>query len=323
MSESSYVFDVTVPGFEAETRRSLNERGFAVLRGLFAPEDVAAVLDRVRQHTALPAMAGVPGYNKVDHPKRLLSPYAVGGKTVDFILDERVIDLVEAHMVSECVLAEANVKVDEGVGYVYFDLHADFHVGWRKGGSTTFELTSEAIELPIGIGGAIYLEDTTEGAFSYCDGTHTMKAPRGPDFADYPPEERKELLERLVRIDGQAGDFVLFDDRGFHGPDQPSRVQRTVILVDYYRVDTFGRTMVSPQAVWTTDIGRMTPKQLRVMGAGADFMIPPDKYMSTRFRRNPMYRVATRLVENAYLWSHFKGRLKARLRRGESRKARS
>ena len=56
-----------------------------------------------------------------------------------------------------------------------------------------------------------------------------------------------------MRCDGQAGDLVLFDDRGFHGPDQPTNADRTVILLDYYRVDTLGRVQVS-MPIWSSDI---------------------------------------------------------------------
>jgi len=313
MSVPDYVYDASSPSLAQDVRRELSDRGFAVIRNLYTPEMVAEVSERVKKMARQPAIAGVPGYVKVDHPKRLMSPYEIGGAAVDMILDERVINLVEAHMASECVLAETNVKIDEPVGYTYFPLHADFAVGWSKG-DDGFRLTAEQLKEPIGIGGAIYLHDTQQGAFSYCEGTHKLLAPRGPNLDSYPQDERRAILDRYVRIEGKAGDFVIFDDRGFHGPDQPSFVQRTVILVDYYRVATFGRKLVSPVALWSTDIGRLSPKQLRVMGAGAGYMVPPERYMTTRFRRNRMYGVTKFMIENAYLWSHLKGKVRERIR---------
>jgi len=310
-----YVYEASSPSLAQDVRRELTDRGFAVIRNLFTPEMVAELNARVERMARQPAIAGVPGYAKVDHPKRLISPYAVGGPAVDMILDERIINLVEAHMGSECVLAETNVKIDEPVGYTYFPLHADFCVGWRKG-DDDFRLTAEHLQDPIGIGGAIYLHDTTQGAFSYCEGTHKLMAPRGPNLDTYPADERQAILHRFVRIDGKAGDFVLFDDRGFHGPAQPSFARRSVILVDYYRVATVGRKLVSPMAVWTTDLGRLSPKQLRVMGVGAGYMVPPERYMLTRFRRSPMYGVTKFLIENAYLWPHLKGKVRERIRGG-------
>lgn len=312
---ANFLFDAGEDGFEKAVCASLKENGVAVIRGLFDSALVDAAAERIRIHAAHPAIAGVPGYAKVDHPKRLFSPYEIGGPLVDLILDERVIDIVEARMDSDCVLAETNVKIDEGVGYSYFPLHADFAPGWRKSASSEFVLSAEALEDPVGIGGAVYFHDTVEGAFCYCVGTHALKGVRGTDLGDYPADERADILEHKVRIEGRAGDIVLFDDRGFHGPDQPSRVQRTIVLLDFYRVKTFGHVIVSPAAVWTDDLGRLNERQLRVMGVGATAMVDPYGSMRTRFKRNAMYCVASFLIENAYRWSHAKGKLKALLGR--------
>jgi hypothetical protein len=314
--DPDYVFDVTRSNYNpASVRESLEERGFAVLRNLFSPEAIAEANRRIEQVAARPAIAGTFGYAKVDHPKRMFSPFLAGGPLVGIVLDERIIDIVEGVMDSPCILAESNVKIDEGVNYTYFPLHADFSAGWSKSRASDFRLSAEALELPIGIGGAIYLHDTTEGAFSYCEGTHRMMAPKGQALAVYPADEQRAIRAKKVRIDGRAGDFVLFDDRGFHGPDQPSRVQRTVILVDYFRVATFGYTQVSPMPVWTNDLGGLSAKQMRVLGAGAGYMVPPADYTSTRFKKSWAYPVAKRLIENAYLWQHFKQRIKAAIRR--------
>ncbi len=301
---------------QAAARAALAEHGVLVLRGLFDPERIAEANRRIDAMAAAPAIAGVPGYNKVDHPKKLFSPFACGGPLVEISLDERVIDLVEAHMDSECVLAEANVKIDEPVNYEYFAMHADFMAGWRKGRNAEFVLTEDALREPIGIGAAVYMHETHEGAFTYCAGSHRLMAPRGPDLDTYPADEQRAVMDTRVRIDGIAGDMVLFDDRGFHGPDQPSRARRRVILLDYYRIKTFGYTQVSPLPIWSNDLGRLTAKQMRVAGAGADFMIPPEAYMGTRFRRSPFYGTVKFMIENAYLWPHMKQKVKAALRSG-------
>lgn len=314
MSKLPYHFDAHAGLDTDAVRACLAERGYAVLRNLFAPDLVADAARRIEAYARNPAIAGVPGYTKVDHPKRLFSPFAIGGPLVDLTLDERVFDIVEAYMESECVLAETNVKIDESVGYEYFAIHADFAVGWRKDAIKGTPLTDDELKFPVGVGGAIYLHDTTEGAFSYCEGTHTLRAPHGQVLAKYPDDERQAILERKVRLEGQAGDFVIFDDRGFHGPDQPSRSQRTVILVDYYRVETFGYMQVSPMAVWTSDLGRLTPRQMRVLGVGADYMIPPEEYMGTRFRRNRMYGLVRFLIEHAYTVDHLKQKAKRLIR---------
>ncbi|MGE0254651.1 MAG: hypothetical protein AB7N54_04130 [Alphaproteobacteria bacterium] len=311
------LFDTADPAFSTDAARAALARdGVIVLRNLWPAALMDELVARAGQWLARPAIAGVPGYAKVDAPKKLLNPCLLGAPALDAMLDERVLDIVETYMGSDCTLAEANLKYDRGVGYAYFPMHADFYVGWRKQADTP-ALTREALDEAIGVGGAIYLHDTTEGAFTYCLGTHRLRPQKGEEaLSGNPPARQREILATRARIDGRRGDFVLFDDRGYHGPDQPSRSDRTVILVDYYRDATFGRVQVSPMPVWSTDIGRLTQRQLRVLGAGATGWVPPERYMGTRFRRNPAYGVVARIIENAYLLSDFKARMRRLVGRG-------
>ena len=289
--------------------------GVIALRGLFGAAEIVEANRLIDEFAAAPAIAGVPGYNKVDHPKKLISPFSVGGPVVPLCLNEIVIQLVEKYMGSECILAEANVKIDAPVGYEYFPLHSDFAVGWRKVRDDEFVLSEADMKLPIGVGAAVYLHETHEGAFSYCLGSHKLEAPHGVNLHEYPNEERAAIEATCVRADGQAGDLVLFDDRGFHGPDQPSRSRRRVVLLDYYRVETFGYTQVSPFPVWTKDMGGLSAQQMRVLGAGADYMVSPRDYMGTRFRRNMLYRPVKFMIENAFVWQHIKQKIKGSFRR--------
>ena len=285
-----------------------------VLRGLFDPDAIAEANRRIDEMASAPAIAGVPGYNNVDHPKKLFSPFAAGGPLVPMVLDERVVDLIEDYMKSECVLAEANVKIDAPVGYKYFPMHADVTAGWQKGAKSSFILSANDMREPVGVGAAIYMHETHEGAFCFCVGSHKLMAPRGVDLHTYPKDEQDEILKMRVRVDGMPGDMVLFDDRGFHGPDQPSKAHRRVILLDYFRVETFGHTQVSPFPVWTHDLGGLSARQMRVLGAGADFMIAPRDYMGTRFRRNALYRPIKFMIENAFIWQHLKQKIKGSFR---------
>jgi len=310
------LIDLSERSFDANAvAAALGADGAVVIRGLFSPASFAEVVRRAEEWLAAPAIAGVPGYAKVDAPKRLLNPCLLGGPVYELLVDERVIDAVEAYMGSECVLAETTLKRDAGVGYVYFPLHADFAVGWAKSADATERLTLEQLREPIGVGGAIYLHDTSEGAFSYCVGSHRLLAPHGQDLARYPKAEREAILGTLLRIDGRAGDLVLFDDRGFHGPAQPSWSERTVILLDYYRVATFGRIQVSPMPIWSSDLASLSRRQLQVLGAGATSWVSPMTYTATRFRRSSGYGIARAIIENSYLWAHAKAKLKALLGR--------
>ena len=284
----------------------LKKRGFCILRNLFTADMIDSVKVRADQYLAKPAIAGAPGYWQVDHPKKLVHPFTMGGPTLDLMLNDRVIDIVEEVMDSECILAECILKLDKGVGYTYFPMHSDFSVGWAKSPTVSGGLTLAQLKKVVGVGAAIYLADTNTGAFSYCDSTHHLLSPKGQNLNAYSDKVRQMILARKVRCDGLKGDLVLFDDRGFHGPDQPSKTERLVILLDYFHVGELGRTQVSPMPIWSSDIAQLSAKQLRVAGVGADFMVPPGEYAHTRFKKNPWYQLITWLVSRAYFWQHFK-----------------
>jgi hypothetical protein len=309
LPKASHYFDATSPEELSAAAQALRSSGYCILRGLFPPNLVSDVEGRARQLLESPAVAGVPGYSKVDYPKRIANPFVLGGAALDFMLDERVVNLVESVMDGECVLAEATLKHDKGVGYEYFPLHADFSVGWKKNVKDPVTLSKEDLQIPIGIGGAFYLHDTDEGAFTYCEGSHLLGAPYGQNLKAYPAEIAADIRQSRVRCDGRAGDLVLFDDRGFHGPDQPSRKDRLVILLDYYRIKTFGYRQVSPMPIWSSDLGRLNEKQLRVAGAGADYMVPYGEYTGTRFKKAWSYPLVTFLIRNAFLTHYIRRRL--------------
>jgi len=310
------IFDVKASAFNADTVvQCLAERGFCVLRNLFDQDDLSEVDKRAQEQLRRPAVAGTLGYSKVDFAKKLVSPFQVGGPIVPMMLNEVAIGIIEHYMASECVLAETALKFDAGVNYEYFPIHSDFAAGWKKRKDQDPLLSEEAMKDPVGVGAAIYLHDTHEGAFTYCEGTHKLLSPHGQRLGDYPAEMQEFILSKRVRCDGQWGDMVLFDDRGFHGPDQPSKSDRLVILLDYFRVRTFGHMQVTPQPVWTSDLGGLSKTQLRVLGAGADYMVPPIDYTRTRYKHSRMYNLVCSLIDKTYMVTHLKNRAKKALGR--------
>lgn len=314
-ARSDSIFDMSGANPDiAGISQSLGEYGYAILRGLFPEETVASAYKRVQQLASTPAVAGVPGYYKVDHPKKFIEPFLSGRVFYDLILDERVIEAIETHMGGDCVLGEGLIKIDQPSDYVYFDLHSDFAEGWRKNPQDENGLSAADMQKPIGIGGMLYFHDTASGAFSYCEGTHKLASPHGQNLATYPEEARREILSKLTRLDGKAGDFAIFDDRGFHGPDQPSTAMRTVLLLDYYSVDVFGYTQVSPVPVLTGYLKGLSDRQKRVLGLASDFMVDPDDRHTARFRSNRWYPMVRRIVDNAWLDSHLRQRVRKLLR---------
>jgi hypothetical protein len=300
----------------APVLEALERDGAVVLRGAFARESVDFVAAEALRWLEKPAIAGAPGYWKIDHPKKLLDPCVIGGPVYELIANEAILDLADAFLDSVAVLAECNLKYDAPVGYGYFPFHTDFFVGWRKKDGTLPVLDAATLRKPLGLGGAIYLHDTREGAFCYCLGSQKRDVPLGwQDIGNVPPAVRREIEATKVRIDGLKGDIVLFDDRGYHGPEMPMPVSRTVILVDYYSTAVFGRTLVTPYSIWSTDLHRLSARQMRALGAGAAAWGDPWTSLHAKFRRNPFYKAIAAAVENAYLHRHVRARLRALLGR--------
>lgn len=300
----------------ADALKCLRERGYAIIRGAFDPDSFDKVEKRIEELLAAPSLAGNLGYFKGDHPKKVITPTLIGWPVYDLLVNPLIVEISEKYLEHDCILAEANVKADRGVGYMYFPLHADFSDGWRKAKHLPVMIQAEEMKKPLGVGGAIYLHDTSEGAFSYCEGSHTLGAPHGPNLDAYPEAEKQEILKSWKRLDGLRGDIVLFDDRGFHGPAHPSNADRTVILVDYYRTDVFQNKQVTPMPIWSTDIGKLTNKQLTVMGAYSDFMLSPSEYKwNGRIKRARVFPLIKFLIDNAFVTTHIKNKIKSYLRR--------
>ncbi len=294
----------------------LKQRGYVIIRDAFNEESFNAVVDRIDELFENPSLAGNLGYFKVDHPKVVLTPTVIGWPVYELLANPLIVEISEKYLEHDCILAEANVKADKGVGYTYFPLHADFSDGWRKAAHLPVMIGAEEMKKPLGVGGAIYLHDTTEGAFCYCEGTHELGAPHGPNLASYPADEQKKIRSTLKRLDGLRGDVVLFDDRGFHGPDHPSKADRTVILLDYYRTDVFQNKQVTPMPIWSTDIGKMTSEQLRVMGAYSDHMLSPKEFKwNGRIKAARVFPLIKFLINNAFITTHVKNKIKSFLGR--------
>ncbi len=44
----------------------------------------------------------------------------------------------------------------------------------------------------------------------------------------------------MVRVEGKKGNLVLFNDRDFHGSEQPVAVGCTTLIFNYYKLNAFG-----------------------------------------------------------------------------------
>jgi hypothetical protein len=312
VTTESLVFSISAGRpFPEEALEALREHGVVVLRGVFSPDDVDFLVKGAKLLLEKPSISGSFGYYRKDHQKRFVDPFLIGEAAVDICLDERVADFVEAYMESECVLSEAFIKEDTPTSYVYFNPHSDYAPGNSRRSDSDKVMTEEDLKHPVAVGGILYFAECKEGAFCFSLGTHRLGSFRGQEIERYTPIERAEILSTWTRLVGNKGDLVLFDDRGFHGPDQPSRFPRLVMLLDWMRNESWGGpTQVAPHLIQSTDIGRLSPRQLRLLGAGATSLGPRDSYHIHQFGRKKSSKMAFRLarliIDHTYTANHWK-----------------
>ena len=102
----------------------------------------------------------------------------------------------------------------------------------------------------------------------YSPTTHLLKFPHGGNPYLYPKDLKEEIFSKKVRMTGKAGDVLIFDDAGFHGPENPSKADRTTIMFAYLRKRDFGGKIRNPAPIIPTALINMAPEQLNLLGIG-------------------------------------------------------
>ncbi len=294
------------PMFHKKALNALRKDGVVLISNLFNESLLSNLLINWKECFSKPSISGTIGYSRTGYPKVMMSAFKLGKPAVSMMLNEKIIKLTEEYLGGKSILAETIAKIDKGVNYNYFPLHSDFAEGWTKTRESKSIVTKKVMKKPIGVGGVIYIHDTNDGAFSYSVGSHKIGSPYGQSLSNYPAKLRNSIENNVVVCRGKKGDIILFDDRGFHGPDFPSKRDRAVILVDYYSVKVLGNTVVSPHPLWSTDLSNLTKLQTRVLGMNASYMVSPNDYFMTNFKRNKIYNIICYIIDKSYVLDHLK-----------------
>ena len=306
MKNKSIIINANSNNFTSNAVRSLKEEGIVIIRGLFSKELLTEIDKNWKTNFKHPSVSGTIGYFRTSHAKAVLPLFLLGKPALKITLEKKIITIIEKVMKSKCTLAEANAVWHKATNYVYFPLHSDFATGWKKAKNSKFKLTSKDMNFPIGIGGMVYLHDTKSGAFKYSLKSHKLQSKYGQHFASYPKNLKESINKNIIICKGIKGDLILFDDRGFHGPDQPSKKDRSVLLFDYYRDNTFGSVIVTPHIIKISDASILDKDQLRVLGINASVMVPREEYVGTRYKKNIFYNFIVFLIEKSYFFIHIK-----------------
>jgi len=276
----------------------LGDAGVVQLRNIFDPETVDYVARRSQEVFSNPSLGGSFGYYQKAYGKRFYDPLLLGGPTVDLLVNNIVTSLVEKYINGGIFLAETFLKYDEEIlGELNLGIHADFSVGYKDGENPA--LTENELKNPLGVGGVIYLHDTSKGSFCFSLGSHKYGAPFGGLLDKrYSDDFVASILDSMIILPGKKGDIILFDDRGFHGPEIQTESARLSLLIDYFKREEFSYRTRTPMPALLNDLGQLNEKQLRILGLGSNFSIPYEEYHIRTFRDTKGYKI----VQKAFTW---------------------
>lgn len=312
----SYVIDrkkTTERKLQIDAINALREKGVVQIRNLFKQNVINDINEKWKVYFRYPSISGSVGYSQTSHKKLVHCALLMGKPILTIALNNQITKIIEGFMRSKCTLAEANALFDKASSYEYFGLHSDFAEGWKKSKNMKNPLSKEALKKPIGVGVILYLHDTDHGCFKYSIYSQKILSPHGQKLTNYPEKYKKQILGNVKKFKGLEGDIILFDDRGFHGPDQPSKVDRKTIIFDYYRDKTFGSLIVEPHKIKINDLSGLSARQLRILGINAKNIVENEDYVFTRFKKNLFFPLVSWLIQNSYQIQHIKNLVKNNL----------
>ena len=157
-------------------------------------------------------------------------------------------------------MTECFLKQDLGTNISYFPYHR--HTGSDL--NTNDNITKHTNN-KFGCGVMFYLHDTKDGAFCYAPGSH--KTPINTKIYLLNQDSNKDRINKeLRRIVGPKGSIVIFNEAGWHGPEQPVTTQRTVILSGYQsRIYSDNKTRTEIP-ILVSNIGSLSDLQKRAIG---------------------------------------------------------
>jgi hypothetical protein len=302
--EGNYVIDVNEADWLAKAQNQLDTVGVLVLRNIMPVGDIDGLVAKSKAVLSRPAISGSIGYYMKDPNKKLFDCYLLGREAVSAITNNKLIDLFEAYFKREVVMSDGCLKHDLGNDRVYFPYHS--HTG------PDLALKDDG---PFGCGMMVYLHDTDVGAFCYCPGTHKWNSPHGADPYKYPEPMRSQIVEGIRRVSGKRGDFVIFDGRGFHGPEQPVPVPRTVLLTAYNPIDLCPNgAMRYGSPILVTDLTGLDMRQLRVLGVGLKSAVPFERFHLHSFNKSRGFRIMAFMLEAWFKLARVVDRIKDNIR---------
>tara|TARA_B110000211_G_scaffold213983_1_gene254992 strand:- start:2380 stop:3315 length:936 start_codon:yes stop_codon:yes gene_type:complete len=255
MKSYSNFVDVNDDNWLSIAKENLNKDGLVVLRNIVEFNSLERIVKSSANMLKNPSMLGSVGYYQKEFTKKTYDGLLLGKDAVNIVGNEKLLDLTESYLQDEVRLTEVFLKHDTGVNQIYFPYHR--HPGKE------FNLSKE---VAFGCGVLLYLHDTNSGAFCYSLGSHNSEW----DYKNYPSlidkKDEDDINKNFFRIIGKSGDLVIFDERGFHGPEQPTTASRTILLFGYQSSKATNNTTKTENPVIINNLIDLNNRQLTAMG---------------------------------------------------------
>lgn len=204
--------------------KNLNDDGVAVLRNALNLEDINLINKKIQYILKNPSIAGSVGYSMKDPFKKTYDAFLIDKIVPSLVSNVIVLKLIKEYLKDDIIISEAFLKHDIGDNFEYFPYHR--HTGQNN------------INKFFGCGIIIYLHDTDNGAFCYSIGSQKKNLDNEPEHI-FKSKNKDDYIKNLRRINGKKGDIVIFDESGYHGPEQPTNSARTVIISGFRSKNIF------------------------------------------------------------------------------------
>ena len=233
----------------------LKEDGVAVIKNQINKNELNLINEKVRNILKYPSILGNVGFSMKDPFQKTYDAFLLDKIVPNVISNKNILKIIKNYLRDEIVISEVFLKHDFGDNLTYFPYHR--HTG-HNGQNKLF-----------GCGLILYLHDTEEGAFCYSIGSHKENLDDEPEKL-YFSKNKDRFFKNLRRINAKMGDILIFDESGFHGPEQPTQKYRSVIISGYRSKKIFNNQTKTEIPFLNTSFKLLDEEQKSALGLNND-----------------------------------------------------
>ena len=242
---------------------NLKKDGVTIIKDVINLDDLNLVNNNVKKILEIPSIAGSIGYSMKDPFKKTYDAFLIDKVVPSLVSNKVVLNLIKEYLNDDIIISEVFLKHDLGDNFKYFPYHR--HTGVNN------------VNKLFGCGIIIYLHDTNEGAFCYSVGSHRENLESEPEHINN-SKNKKKYTENLRRINGRKGDIVIFDESGFHGPEQPTKNPRTVIISGFRSKKIFDNKTKTEIPILNSSLNLIDNEQKDALGLNSFAKIKYNDY---------------------------------------------